>query len=217
MARSTSVPAPTPDAFPHGRVPRAIRERQVVEEAEALFAERGYQGASMDELARRVGVSKPVVYDLVGSKEALFSRCVQSAAATLAQRVAEAVSDSKTLPERVRAGALAFFRFVAEQRLAWAILFADESAGRFASEASGIRRRQAELVAGLIADTAAHEGARTDPLQIDALAHAINGFNEALARWWADHPEVEAEAVAGWSSELLLGGLERAAARRRIG
>jgi len=55
--------------YAHGRVPRAVRERQLLELAEELFAERGYGGASMEELARRAGVTKPVVYELFGSKE----------------------------------------------------------------------------------------------------------------------------------------------------
>ena len=55
--------------FQHGRVPRAVRERQLLELAEELFAERGYAGTSMDELCRRAGVTKPVVYELFGSKD----------------------------------------------------------------------------------------------------------------------------------------------------
>ena len=62
------------EGFQHGRVPRPVRERQLLELAEALFAERGYAGASMDELARRAGVTKPVVYELFGSKDGLFER-----------------------------------------------------------------------------------------------------------------------------------------------
>lgn len=68
------------EGYARGRVPRDVRERQIVALAEALFLERGYQGASMEELARRAGVSKPIVYDLVGSKEQLFDACVARAA-----------------------------------------------------------------------------------------------------------------------------------------
>jgi len=57
--------------FQHGRVPRELRERQLLELAEELFGERGYAGASMDELARRAGVTKPVVYELFGSKDSV--------------------------------------------------------------------------------------------------------------------------------------------------
>src|ERR687893_311822 len=51
--------------FRHGRVPREVRERQLVELGEELFAERGFAKTSMDELARRAGVTKPVIYELL--------------------------------------------------------------------------------------------------------------------------------------------------------
>ena len=76
--------------YPHGRVPRALRERQLVELGEELFAERGFAKASMDELARRAGVTKPVVYELFGSKEGLFTACLEGLALRLATEIADA-------------------------------------------------------------------------------------------------------------------------------
>ena len=49
------------------RLPRAERERQILDAALAVFAERGFQNASMDAVAERVGVTKPVVYTHFGS------------------------------------------------------------------------------------------------------------------------------------------------------
>ncbi|HEV7845379.1 MAG TPA: TetR/AcrR family transcriptional regulator [Thermoleophilaceae bacterium] len=71
-------------------MPREVRERQLVELAEGLFAERGFAKASMDELARRAGVTKPVIYELFGSKEGLFRACLEGLALRLAEQIAEA-------------------------------------------------------------------------------------------------------------------------------
>ncbi|MBM4363784.1 MAG: helix-turn-helix transcriptional regulator, partial [Deltaproteobacteria bacterium] len=98
-------------AYPHGRVPREVRRRQVVALAEELFGERGFQAASMDELARRAGVSKPVIYDLVGSKEELFHEVLARESAELAARVEAAVEGEAVREQKLHAGALAFFRF----------------------------------------------------------------------------------------------------------
>src|SRR3954451_4582020 len=84
--------------YPHGRVPRAVRARQLVELAEELFAERGYAGASMDELCRRAGVTKPIVYDLFESKEGLFRACLARAVDRMADSIAAAVR-AETDPE----------------------------------------------------------------------------------------------------------------------
>src|ERR1700741_2000396 len=85
-------------AYAHGRVPRALRERQVLAAAEELFAEVGFAGASWEEPPRRVGVSKPVVYAHAGSKEQLFRRCVERQARRLAERISDA-SAGETDPE----------------------------------------------------------------------------------------------------------------------
>ncbi|MGH3746792.1 MAG: helix-turn-helix domain-containing protein, partial [Micromonosporaceae bacterium] len=53
-------------------MPRADRERQMLAVAEQVFAERGYRDASMDEIAGRVGVTKPMLYAYFGSKEGLL-------------------------------------------------------------------------------------------------------------------------------------------------
>nr|MDQ3757602.1 TetR/AcrR family transcriptional regulator [Actinomycetota bacterium] len=125
------MPIPTTTAtdiadFRHGRVPREVRRRQMLDLAEELFAERGYTAASMDELARRAGVSKPVVYDVFGSKEQVFRACMTRLADELAAGVQEAVAGAGDQRGRLRAGALAWFRFVADHRRTWEALLAGD-------------------------------------------------------------------------------------------
>ena len=196
--------------FPHGRVPRALRERQLLDLGEELFAERGYSRASMDELARRAGVSKPVIYDLVGSKEELYRRCTARAADELYVRVAAAVSAAPDPAAKLRQGSLAFFRFVAEHRRSWEMLFVGDP-GPFGVEAAGIRRRQTELVVELMDDAAAALGTTLDPRHTEATALALNGAYEAITHWWYANPDVPPETLADWLVALTLPGLERIA------
>jgi AcrR family transcriptional regulator len=188
--------------FRHGRVPRAVRERQLIELAEELFSERGYQGASMDELARRAGVTKPVVYELFGSKDGLFRACLERSAELLATRIAEAVR-AETDPEaRLRAGGLAFLRFAADHRVAWELMME----GRFSDAATAVRRRQAALVHELLREMAP---AGIDQDELEVAAHAINSAYEGVAHWMWEHPDVPLEQLADWTVELLLPGLRR--------
>jgi AcrR family transcriptional regulator len=189
--------------FKHGRVPRPVRERQLLELAEALFAERGYAGASMDELARRAGVTKPVVYELFGSKDGLFEACVDRSVQRLATDISAAVR-AETDPEaRLRAGGLAFIRFAAGNRVAWDLM---SMGGRFAEQARAVRSSQAELIRELMAEMAA-EG--TDPRELEVAAHAVNAAYEGVAHWMWAHPEVAIEQVADWIADLLIPGLRR--------
>jgi AcrR family transcriptional regulator len=191
--------------FRHGRVPRAVRERQVAELAEALFAERGYAGASMDELSRRAGVTKPVIYELFESKDGLFRACVDRAIQRMADSVAAAVR-AETEPEaRLRAGALAFLRFAAHNRVAWDLM-AMGPGGSFAEHALSVRESQAELIRQLMEERA-REG--IDPRELEAAAYAVTSAFEGVAHWMWRHPDVPVEQLADWAVDLLLPGLRR--------
>src|SRR3954463_8709413 len=198
--------------FRHGRVPRAVRERQLVELGEELFAERGVAKASMDELARRAGVTKPVIYELFGSKDGLFEACLEGLAVRLAESIAEAArgadqggGDRASAPDpeaRLRAGGLAFLRFAAENRVAYELLYE----GRFSDAAVSVRRRQAALILELMRELAPDD---VDPRELEVAANAVNSAYEGVAHWMWDHPESDVEQLAGWTVELLLPGLRR--------
>jgi len=191
--------------FPHGRVPRELRRRQLVELAEELFAERGYAGASMDELARRAGVTKPVVYEAFGSKDGLFRACVERAFARMADSVASTVR-AETDPEaRLRAGGLAFLRFAHDNRVAWDLMAMD-GGGRFAEQAVSVRRNQAQLIRELMEEVASDD---VDRRELEAAAYVVNSAYEGAALWMWEHPEMPVEQVAEWIVELLIPGLRR--------
>jgi AcrR family transcriptional regulator len=204
--------------FRHGRVPRAVRERQLVELGEQLFAERGFAKASMDELARRAGVTKPVIYELFGSKEGLFRACLEGLALRLAEEIAAAARGADSArggpdggdaapgqpdPEaRLRAGGLAFLRFATENRVAYELLYE----GRFSDAAVSVRRRQAALILELMREMAP---ADVDSQELEVAANAVNSAYEGVAHWMWDHPEADVEQLADWTVELLLPGLRR--------
>jgi AcrR family transcriptional regulator len=195
--------APRIEDFQHGRVPRAVRQRQLVELAEQLFAERGFARTSMEELARRAGVTKPVIYELFGSKDGLFRACVDRAIERMAASIVEAFR-SETEPEaRLRAGGLAFLRFARDNRVAWDLMAMQ---GRFADQAEAVRRDQAQLIRSLMEEIAPQG---TDPRELEAVAYAVNSAYEGAAHWMWEHPDTPVEELADWIVALLLPGLRR--------
>jgi AcrR family transcriptional regulator len=196
--------APRIEDFRHGRVPRAVRERQLVELAEQLFAERGFARTSMEELARRAGVTKPVIYELFESKDGLFRACVDRAIERMADSIVEAFRSETDDPEaRLRAGGLAFLRFARDNRVAWDLMGMQ---GRFADRAQTVRRDQAQLICTLMAEIAPQG---TDPRELEAVAYAVNSAYEGAAHWMWEHPDAPVEQVADWIVALLLPGLRR--------
>jgi len=69
------------------RLPREIREQQVLDAAVRVFSQHGFHTASMDEIAEVAGVSKPMVYAYLGTKEELFIACLRREAARLEDRL----------------------------------------------------------------------------------------------------------------------------------
>src|SRR3954447_16626816 len=190
------------EGFRHGRVPRALRARQLVELGEQLFAERGFAKASMDELARRAGVTKPVIYELFHSKEGLFRACLEGLAVRLAEQIAGAARAEERPEARLRAGGLAFLRFASENRVAYELLYE----GRFSDAAVRVRKRQAALILELMREIAPDD---VDQRELEVAANAVNSAYEGVAHWMWNNPEMDVERLADWTVELLLPGLRR--------
>ena len=99
--------AHTPTVRSHTRgtrkVPREVREQQMLEAAESAFAARGFHAASVDAIAEASGITKPMVYAYFGSKEGLYRACMQRARA----RLLAALRDGRGHERRARPAALA--------------------------------------------------------------------------------------------------------------
>jgi AcrR family transcriptional regulator len=186
------------------RLPRAERERQILDSALAVFAERGFQNASMDAVAERVGVTKPVVYTHFGSKEGLLLACLARARAELLEVTTAAAATAATPEDMMRRGTLAFFTYV-ERRPAWSLLCAETSVAGEALE--GIRAQQADFVAGLLAAQTPDATAR----QLTGWAHVVVGACERLAIWRGNDPTVSAEQATEYLMDLVWTGLGGAA------
>jgi AcrR family transcriptional regulator len=198
------------------RLPRAERERQAIAVARALFAERGFPAATMDEVAARIGVTKPLLYTYFGNKEGLYLACMEPAGEALVATVADAVRATASPADALHAGVHAFFAFVDRDRAAWRVLFdATLPAGAEpARRAAAQRERLTALVAeAQLARLPAARRGRARP-EVEALSAALLGAAEALARWWLRTDAMPAAAAADLLVRTLAPGLRAAAPAR---
>ncbi|MFB7866205.1 TetR/AcrR family transcriptional regulator [Streptomyces sp. NPDC056069] len=151
----------------------------MMDAAVRTFGRLGYQAASMDEIAELAGVSKPLVYLYLHSKEDLFTSCIRREARALLAVVAAAVEGEGAAEERLAAGLLAFFTYTAEHPDAWAVLSRQARAQGepFATEAERMRDEIAGYVGELIGVAA------QGPCDAEGLAQALVGAAEAMANW----------------------------------
>ncbi|MGH3450625.1 MAG: TetR/AcrR family transcriptional regulator, partial [Haloechinothrix sp.] len=175
------------------RLPRAVRERQILDAAVEVFSRHGYHAASMDEVAEVAGVSKPMVYTYLGSKEDLFAKCIRREAQSLLEAVAAGVEPDLPPDMQLWLGLRSLYRFVGENRDSWTVLHrqALSVGGAFAEEVTAMRKRSIELVAALVVATGIKEGIGDKAEKSgEGLAAALVGAAESLADWWLDHPDV---------------------------
>jgi len=185
------------------RLPREVRERQILDAAVRVFSERGYHNASMDEISEVAGVSKPMIYAYLGSKEDLFAACIRREAAQLLEAVTQGVPAEQPPDMQLWDGLGAFFQFVGDNRESWRVLHrqAISQGGPFSDELLAMRSRAIRLVDTLLVRVATKQG--LDEHATEALAAALVGAAESLADWWLDNPEVPSKAVASRLMNLV--------------
>jgi AcrR family transcriptional regulator len=185
-------------------VPRPEREQQIVAEAIAEFAEHGYAGASMVEIARRAGISKPLVYQYFGSKDGLYLTCLHAVAGDLTERLERAELDvDDSLASRIHP-LRAIFEALEPQRLAWRLLF-DPSMppnGAISRAADDYRARTSAIA---VTGSARFLQARGLGSEKDAAALSAVwlGVVNSLVEWWLDHPEESAQDMIERCYRLL--------------
>jgi AcrR family transcriptional regulator len=178
------------------RLPREVRERQILDAAVRVFSERGYHEASMDEISDVAGVSKPMIYAYLGSKEDLFAACIHREATRLLEAIAAGVRTELAPDMQLWHGLAAFFEYVGAHRESWRVIHRQSisQGGPFSEELLSMRRQAIKLVDTLLVRVATTEGLEDNATE--SLAAALVGSAESLADWWLDNPDVPSRVVA---------------------
>jgi AcrR family transcriptional regulator len=181
-------------------MPRPVREQVILRVAGQVFAEGGYDRASMDRIAALAGVSKPMLYAYFGSKEGLYLAYIERTGGELVQRLVGADRGDGTHPQpRLRAVINEFLAFVAEHSDGWTVLFRELNARRpLAEQVAQLRAEVVDQVRRMLESADQSSSAGLQPPASEGVAEAIVGAGEALANWWLKKPEVAREDVADW-------------------
>lgn len=173
--------------------------------AEEIFAERGYQASSMDEIAERVGVSKPMLYEYFGSKEGLLVACIRQARAELLAATLASVEGVTSAQEALHRGLVTFFHFIDSHRRSWELLRQEAAvAGQTAmDEIEAVRQQQTEVNTTLFASYLPDLPHR----DLEAYAEIVVGACERLAQWYVAREDVTAEDAAGLIMSMIWFGL----------
>jgi AcrR family transcriptional regulator len=200
----------------------AVQRRELIEDAAMeVFAERGYHGASMGQIAATAGITAAVIYDHFDAKAALHNALLERKMGELLAYIASALDRAPSeLAPRARAGIGAFYEFVEREPFAWRFLFRDPPADPLAAEAQvRVQRRATEAIAVFVRD-GAPDVFTGDPERergAEVFAQLLKTAQDGLAAWWYEHPDVPRGYVVDRAVEFCWTGMERVIERERSG
>jgi AcrR family transcriptional regulator len=198
---------------PRQRLSATERRRLIVDAALGTFAERGYQAASMTEIAAAAGVSASVIYDHFPAKADLQMTLLEEQTDELMTSVGTAIASAPPgdPAARMRVGVDAFFAFVEHHPFAWRMLFRDPPGDPRVAECH--RRIQARATAGIADLLKDHivvdDAVRADEQALEMFAQLLKTAQNGLAIWWYDHRDVPRSEVVDRVIDFCWTGLGR--------
>jgi AcrR family transcriptional regulator len=192
----------------------AAERREVIERvATEVFAERGYAGASIDAIARRAGVSAPVVYDHFASKQDLYERLLVRTRDELLEMWREHLRSDEPAAVRIPRAFEAWAAYVQTHPYASRMYFRESTGVPEVQAFHAELHAQARAALGAI--LAREPGAERvagsdDPEALEMAAEVIRSGLTGLAVWWNEHPHVPREQIVATAVNVLWVGFERA-------
>ncbi|ORV93931.1 TetR family transcriptional regulator [Mycobacterium interjectum] len=161
------------------RLPRAVREQQMLDAAVQMFSVNGYHETSMDAIAAEAEISKPMLYLYYGSKEDLFGACLDRELGRFVDAVRADINFAQSPKDLLGNAIGSFMRYIDSNRASWIVMYTQAiSSTAFAHTVREGREQIIELVAELM-----RAGSRTprSDAEYQMMAVALVGAGEAMA------------------------------------
>ncbi|WP_172119931.1 TetR/AcrR family transcriptional regulator [Actinomyces faecalis] len=186
------------------RMSASERREQLIDVARGLFAEKGFDGTSIEEVASRAKVSKPVVYEHFGGKEGLYAVIVDRELSMISATITAALSSPAPPSAVVERAALALLTYIEDSPDGFRLL--SSSTDRAAGTYSTLLADVAIQVSGILAEQfSAHD---LDPRTAPLYAQMLVGIVSSPAWWWLENQRMSKEEVAAHMVNLAWNGLK---------
>lgn len=191
------------------------RREQLIEIGRSLFASKGFEAVSVEEIAATAKVSKPIVYEHFGGKEGLYAVVVDREMRALTGTLTSALDDPTVHPRQiVERTALALLTYIEEDAEGFQVLARDspstEPSGSFSSLLGDIAVR----VEDILSETFKRQKLSTKG--VPYYAQMLVGMTVFTGQYWADRPKVSKEQLAAYIVDLAWHGLSRLDAKPQL-
>ena len=195
---------PAPDGPARIRMTGRERREQLLVVGRSLFAEKGFEATSIEEIAARAGVSKPVVYEHFGGKEGLYAVVVDREMGNLLDRLTRALSSGQP-HELVEQAALALLTYIEEETDGFRILARDSPMAGAGGTFSSLLNDIANQAEHILAREFAQRGIDTNLAPM--YAQMLVGMVALTGIWWLEERKPPREVVAAHLVNLGWNGL----------
>ncbi len=212
VSRNSSRAAPPAPEPTRRRLPAAQRRMLILDAALRAFADKGYDGASMDEIAAAAGISKAVVYDHVASKRDLYLQLLDAIRRDVERGVDEALEPlGMDEQQRLHAAADAVYRYVEEQPEASRLLLLELQRANLTPVGRELEQRITDgLARTLVSDPVVFDGHPDRARQVSIFAELLKWAVLGLARWWHSNPDVPRQFLVDSTVAILWPAIEYA-------
>jgi AcrR family transcriptional regulator len=190
---------------PRVRMTGAQRRQQLLDVGRELFAERGYEATSIEEIAARADVSKPVVYEHFGGKEGLYAVVVDREMQRLLDRFASALSIGGHPRELLERAALVLLDYIEDETDGFRVLVRDSPVTGTEGGFSSLISEVASKVEHILADQFRVRG--YDPQLAELYSQALVGMVALVGQWWLDTRSPGKREVAAHLVNIAYNGL----------
>ena len=182
------------------------RREQLLDVGRRLFAERGLDGTSIEEIAAQAGVSKPVVYEHFGGKEGLYAVVVDREVDRFLAMATDLLQGEDTMA-KFEVAAVSLLRYIEENADGFRILVRDSSPGANGGTYGTLLADIAGQVEYIMADFLKSRG--RDPKLAPMYSQMMVGMVAFTGQWWLDARKPKVEQVAANLIDLAWNGLAK--------
>ncbi|MDO4613887.1 MAG: TetR/AcrR family transcriptional regulator [Actinomycetaceae bacterium] len=181
------------------------RREQLLKVARQVFASHGFEGASMEEIAQAADVSKPVVYEHFGGKDAIYAVVVDREVRHLVQVITDALLSSTSPRQMAEAAALALLDFIETDTDGFRIMMRDAPASHASGTYWSVIGEVAERVQAIVATQFKASG--YNPKWAPMYAQMLVGMVSQVGQWWLDVRKPDKYEVAAHLANLAWLGM----------
>ena len=176
------------------------RRQQLLDIGRRLFAERGFEGTSIEEIAAQAGVSKPVVYEHFGGKEGLYAVVVDREVERLSSMTTVLFEAPHSRP-KFEAATVSLLKYIEDNADGFRILVRDSSPGAEGGTYGTLLADIAGQVEYIMADFLKSRG--RDPKLAPMYSQMMVGMVAFTGQWWLDARKPKVEQVASNLIDLV--------------